>query len=77
MMQPKHWRDWPLTLNARGVHELMGGVARQLSGKPQIAPPKSTSAFDGASPALVLRKLWCTRAHPPEKMGLFRSRDWD
>jgi hypothetical protein len=23
-MQPKHWLDWPLTLNARGVHELMG-----------------------------------------------------
>ena len=49
MMQPKHWLDWPLTLNARGVHELMGGIGRQLSGKRQIVPPKSTSAFDGAS----------------------------
>jgi hypothetical protein len=23
-MQPKHWLDWPLTLNARGVPELIG-----------------------------------------------------
>jgi hypothetical protein len=30
MMQPKHWLDWPRTLNARGAHELLG-VAPQLS----------------------------------------------
>jgi len=47
------------------------GVVRQLSGKRQIVPPKSTGAFSGAS-RLALRKLWCTPPASHGKNGTFQ-----
>jgi hypothetical protein len=36
MMRPKHWLDRLLVRNRSGVRELMGRLAQQLSGQPQI-----------------------------------------
>src|SRR5262249_28665017 len=35
-MQPKHWLDPLLALNASSIHELMGSFLQQLSGRPEI-----------------------------------------
>ena len=35
-MQPKHWLDPLLALNASSIHELMGSFSQQLSSRPEI-----------------------------------------
>jgi hypothetical protein len=66
-MLTKQWLDWQLTLNALGVHELMGRSA--AAGRPQLVQPKPVRAPDRSELRQYCVNFGVPRVRPAEENG--------